>query len=313
MMDILDWESAEWLESVQKWTNQSLTEHGLEPIGNLERVSGWALGLILKQKTDAGFYYFKSTAFLPLFSNESQVCASLSKLLPKFVPEVLNVSQDNQWMITNDFGGSLPEDTDKTIWANAFEVFALFQIKSINHLNELKLNGCLNRPIANIPAQLNELLNNATITQCLPNEIEANRDNIILSVTKAIKALEKFQMPNTLVHGDLHIENIAISNGKYLFFDWSDSCISHPFIDGTYIFRMPEGEEKQNIVKAYLTQWIHLADFETLLKAWHQAELVCYAHQAITYGSMKKALSEAQMQTLEQAFFNAFNRLISTV
>ena len=65
-----DWDSPEWLESAQTWINNNLLRIGLEPTGKLEKVSAWSLGYIFKQDTAQGYYFFKATAFLPLFSNE---------------------------------------------------------------------------------------------------------------------------------------------------------------------------------------------------------------------------------------------------
>ncbi|WOH37415.1 phosphotransferase [Thalassotalea fonticola] len=310
MKNSLNWDSSEWMESVQLWTNQNLSKYGLEPIGNLQKVSGWALGQIFKQNTNDGFYFFKATAFLPLFSNESKLCSKLSELVPEYVPETICSSSDKQWMISKDFGGGLPEYADKSLWAKAFQRLANLQQQSIKHINELIISGCLRRQITDIPKQLNEILNDSNITQYLPDEFRLKKEELVFKVKQSIEELENFNIPSTIVHGDLHIENIAQINDDFLFFDWSDACISHPFIDGTYIFRMPESEDKETIVKAYLSQWSDLADFETLQKAWNTAELICYAHQAISYASMKKTLTNEQMKDLEQAFLNAFNRIL---
>ncbi|MBS3798175.1 phosphotransferase [Pseudoalteromonas sp. BDTF-M6] len=307
----LNWESPEWLELAQSWADQNLAKHGLEPLGKLQKVSGWALGQIFKQNTNKGLCFFKATAFLPLFSNESQLCAKLSELMPEYVPETMFISSEKQWMMSKDFGGGLPEDADKGLWPKAFQRLARLQQQSTKHTDALIKSGCLLRQVADIPEQLNSALNDTEITRHLTDDFIINKDEILLRVKQAVEKLASFNMPNTLVHGDLHIENIAQVNGTFIFFDWSDACISHPFIDGTYIYRMPEGENKQRIVTAYLSQWSDFGDPATLRDAWDTAELVCYAHQAISYASMKKALSSEQMVALEQAFLNAFNRLLA--
>ncbi|WP_105188196.1 phosphotransferase [Pseudoalteromonas sp. T1lg48] len=311
MDTFLNWDSPEWLERVQSWTNQNLAKLGLEPLGKLQKVSGWALGQIFKQNTNEGLCFFKAAAFLPMFSNESQLCAKLSELMPEYVPQTICSSSEQQWMITRDFGGGLPEDADNSLWSKAFQRLARLQRHSTKHLDELLQSGCLLRRIADLPEQLSDALNDSEITQDLADDFRINKDGIVLKVKLAVEKLESFDLPDTLVHGDLHIENIAQVNDKFIFFDWSDACISHPFIDGTYIYRMPEGENKEEIVNAYLSQWSDLADYARLRDAWDKAELVCYAHQAISYASMKKALSSEQMVDLEQAFLNAFNRLLA--
>ncbi|WP_371189526.1 phosphotransferase [Thalassotalea maritima] len=312
MRNSLQWDSPEWIESAQTWVNENLKQRGVEPVGNLTKVSGWALGQIFKQNTKDGFYFFKATAFLPLFSNESLLCLKLAELTPEYVPNTICCSESEQWMISRDFGGGLPEGADITLWVEAFKTFAQLQKLSFNHINELIENGCLQREIHDIPKQLDEILSDNGIVRHLPEQFKIKRREIIFKVKQSVEALAKFNIPNTLVHGDLHIENIAKIGDRFLFFDWSDACISHPFIDGTYIFRMPEGKDKDIIVNTYLSQWSNLYKLEDLKSAWKQAELVCYTHQAISYASMKRALSNVQMQDLGQAFTNAFNRLLAS-
>jgi len=39
------------------------------------------------------------------------------------------------------------------------------------------------------------------------------------------------RLPSTLVHGDLHADNIARTGRGYVLFDWTDACVGHPFVD----------------------------------------------------------------------------------
>ena len=305
------WLSPQWQVSVEQWLKEQLTKNGIQPQGSLQKVSGWSLGHIYRQATNQGDVYFKATANLPLFSNEAQLCQKLSQLLPEHVPDTLASCGERQWMISKDFGGGLPEDSDLSLWQAAFKQFSRLQLASIEHSAELVQSGCLSREINELPEQLGDALNDSEITDCIPEAVLLNRESILAKVTNSVKQLADFAIPSTLVHGDLHIENIAGAEDGFIFFDWSDACISHPFIDGTYIFRMPDSDEKQQIIKAYLSNWQEFAPMAELNKAWQLAEIVCYAHQAVSYASMKKSLPAAGIKDLEQAFINAFKRLLT--
>ena len=309
MNNTTNWNSSTWLETVQLWTNENLHKNGIIPIGDLQPVSGWALGQILKQGTNKGSVFFKATAFLPLFSNESELCHKLAELMPEYVPNTILSCHNRQWMITHDFGGGLPENSSSSVWAEAFKSFSQLQIKSIKHIDELSNSGCLVRSIDELPELLQQAFTDQQVISQLPDMLVSQRQLIVSNVSRAIEKLNSFNLPKTLVHGDLHIENIAKPDEKFIFFDWSDACISHPFIDGTYIYRMPESEDKQTIINAYLSAWTYIADMDELLDAWKYGELVCYAHQAISYASMVKSLSKLDFKDLNQAFLNAFNRL----
>ena len=36
-------------------------------------------------------------------------------------------------------------------------------------------------------------------------------------------------IPETIQRDDLHDAQVFVRDGRYLFFDWGDSCVSHPF------------------------------------------------------------------------------------
>jgi RIO-like serine/threonine protein kinase len=41
--------------------------------------------------------------------------------------------------------------------------------------------------------------------------------------------LSSYNVPASLHHGDLHDGNIFVRDGGFLFFDWGDSSVTHPF------------------------------------------------------------------------------------
>jgi hypothetical protein len=47
----------------------------------------------------------------------------------------------------------------------------------------------------------------------------------------ACAELAGHDVPASLVHGDLHLANVARGPRGYRFFDWTDACVAHPFLD----------------------------------------------------------------------------------
>lgn len=303
------WDSSTWLTEVSAWLYTKLNQLNAQPIGPLQQVSGWALGQILKQTTNKGDFYFKATAFLPTFSNEAQLCQLLSSLFPQTTPEVIAIDANKQWMLTANFGATLPENTPLSVWSKVFSQYSKMQIASIPHTDNLKKNGCLHRPIVQLPEQLEHIFNILSTTEILTDEIFNAATPIIQAVRESIVKISKYSIPETLVHGDLHIENVAAKDNSFVFFDWSDACVSHPFIDGTYIYRMPDTQEKQHIIETYLSQWNTYLAFDALMVAWNTAEIICYAHQAVSYASIISNVSKQGKADLQTAFLNAFKRL----
>ncbi|WP_076538590.1 phosphotransferase family protein [Shewanella sp. UCD-KL21] len=306
------WQLPDWPKSANAWVKSVLLANNIEPIGELVEVKCWALGQVLKHATTEGDVYFKATAHLPLFSNESQVAQRLSQLFPQHSATVITIDADKQWLLASDFGAALEETVPLSVWADAFNAFAKLQIASSQQLDALSASGCLTRDISQLPQQLSTIFNDSSIMSRLPESITAQPQHChsaLIALQQAISALQQYHLPNTLVHSDLHIENVAQVNGEYVFFDWSDACISHPFIDGTYLFRMPPSADKQQVIEAYLAQWRQFQPLPKLKQAWSMAEVVCYAHQAVSYAQMINRLPQQHIKDLQAAFENAFRRL----
>ena len=73
-------------------------------------------------------------------------------------------------------------------------------------------------------------------------------------------------VPPSIVHGDLHLGNVARGPAGYRFFDWTDACVAHPFFDLLTIRRGTgfaegegDGELRERLRAAYLPAW---ASFE---------------------------------------------------
>ena len=96
--------------------------------------------------------------------------------------------------------------------------------------------------------------------------------------------LVRYHLPATLAHGDLHLGNVARGEQGYLFFDWSDSCIAHPFVDmiAPYFFYDDAATQAQ-MRDDYLTQWSEWESMDRLLEVWRLAKPLAALHQAVSY------------------------------
>jgi aminoglycoside phosphotransferase (APT) family kinase protein len=85
------------------------------------------------------------------------------------------------------------------------------------------------------------------------------------------------------VHGDLHLKNVAVKAGRYQFFDWTDACVTHPFLDMTTIYNEEDMTRQTYLRDMYLTLWTSYAPMKQLLEDWALAGPLCHLHQAISY------------------------------
>src|SRR5690606_29015960 len=101
--------------------------------------------------------------------------------------------------------------------------------------------------------------------------------------------LLEYKVPLSLEHGDLWANNIAMQNDRFVYFDWSDVAITHPFFSLLFFLaeieidfpEMPDVRER--LLRAYLTPWIHFETIEDLLHATQLAQPLAALHHAIVY------------------------------
>ena len=93
-------------------------------------------------------------------------------------------------------------------------------------------------------------------------------------------------VPDALVHGDLHLSNVAGDENGYVFFDWTDACLTHPFLDMLVVLFTEDAELRRSLGDAYLGVWADVAPADELLELWALAEPLASLNQAISYRSI---------------------------
>jgi aminoglycoside phosphotransferase (APT) family kinase protein len=94
-------------------------------------------------------------------------------------------------------------------------------------------------------------------------------------------------IPQTLVHGDLHTGNIVLQEGNYIYFDWSDGCVAHPFFDVlTFMENIDDHNEQTRLRDIYLAQWTDYASIEYLREIFPISQMLATIHQSVSYQHM---------------------------
>ena len=144
--------------------------------------------------------------------------------------------------------------------------------------------GCLDRRLDRLAAQVDPLLGDTATLAGQLDAAEIERLRALGPQPKAICAeLASYAIPYTLVHGDLHLGNVACPAGRYLFFDWTDGCVAHPFFDTISIWRVEDPSLQARLRDSYLGVWADYEPRERLLAAWTLAKPLCALHQAVSY------------------------------
>jgi aminoglycoside phosphotransferase (APT) family kinase protein len=112
--------------------------------------------------------------------------------------------------------------------------------------------------------------------------------------------LAQYRVPYSLNHGDLHSGNIAAQSLS--FFDWTDACIAHPFLDLTTVVvdvdELKEPDARDHIIQTYLNLWTEYEPMDRLREMWRLAEPLGALHQAVSYQHILATLEPMSKQEM---------------
>ncbi|GIK38084.1 MAG: hypothetical protein BroJett011_19170 [Chloroflexota bacterium] len=278
------WARPGWYKTATAWIKAELARRGYEVIDPLEPVRNWSLSYVLRARTATDTFYFKAGAALPLFVNEAAFLSRLAAHYPDHMPMPLSLERERYWMLLADFGAPLEEKASLADKENLFRTFGQIQIAAAAQVDDLLAMGCLDRRLDRLAAQIEPLLNDPEATAELDeNEIKQLQE-LLPQLKARCEQLAGYRVPQTLVHGDLHTGNVALYQGKLLFFDWTDACVAHPFFDVMLTINWENDLELQTRLRdQYLDLWTAYEPMAHLLELWALAQPLFALHHAISY------------------------------
>ena len=306
------WAQPGWFKEASDWIEEQLEKLDCKQLAPVEYVRNWSISCVLKIKTTSGNIYFKeASSFLPLFCDEPIVTTELASLFPDRIPTVISIDRQRHWMLLEDFGKPVGSNASFKAQQNIYRLFARIQIKSIEHRDRLLAVGCLNRGLDVLQSQIDPLINDEnSLSELSTVEIE-QLHNLAPYLKNLCSQLASYKIPETLVHGDVHLNNVALYKDNYIFFDWTDSCIAHPFFDLFELFIESDRKTllgritglwkqkyKKRLRDRYLSQWTEYEPRERLLDAWKIAKPLCFLHHAVTYQYMLSNLEPRAKQEI---------------
>jgi hypothetical protein len=279
----MPWWREGWLDQATGWIEAQLAALGMPLTGSVIQVQSGSISCILRTNTAGGAIYFKATANLPLFVNEPVMMAALAQRHPDLIPAPLCFDPVRRWMLLPDFGQPVRDSGTLAARQDMLRIFGGIQRESIAHVEELLALGCLDRRLQRLPEMAANLAGDTPLLIDLTEPEIAQFRAALPKLAAMCLALGACGVPETLVHGDLHLGNVALRDGKYIFFDWTDTCITHPFFDLLSIFDDEDRTAEAQLRDEYLRVWEGHTSRELLLEAWALAQPLSDLHQAISY------------------------------
>jgi hypothetical protein len=225
------WTEPDWLESVHAWIRSQLERLGLEPAGEIEQPHVRPWSTVLRVPTDDGDVWFKAN--MPTQAFEVAVVETLAARRPDLVPTLLATDLERGWMLQGDGGTRLREILEETgdfdVWIEILPLYAELQIDVAADRDRLLAAGVPDRLLASLPGQFEEVLADADALETLTQDERRRLASLAPRIEAECRELADYGLPETIQHDDLHDGQVFVRDGRFLFFDWGDACVSHPF------------------------------------------------------------------------------------
>ena len=286
------WARAGWATDARDWIQRETARLGHVLVG-IEQVKHWSISSVLRVRTSGPTMYFKVPARLPLFVEEGIVTARLAERFPGYVPAPLAIEPERGWLLLPEFDELFPWTAPLETRADALRRFAGLQRRSAAEIDELLADGCLDRRLEVLEAQIHPLLHDPVATARFTADETIELRRLEPALEQLCRRLDALGPPATLVHGDLHMLNVARLNGELVYFDWTDACISHPFLDLISLQWEPDETSRAVLLNAYLEGWDGAAEPELLQEAVELAAVVRPLHHAVSYRTIVAGLEES--------------------
>ncbi len=290
------WLCPGWFDEAAAWMQAKLADLGYVIKGEIEQINNWVLSSVLRVATDRGTVYLKAVVDMPLFVNEPVMVQALAPFLPGNLPHPLAIEPVKRWMLMSDFGKPIGRNAPLETLVMMVQEFGRIQARLSYQVDTLWQIGCLDRRLARLAEQLTGLLADEQALQGMETAEIDNLRHHVAHLQAVMAELATYHIPSTLMHGDLHLDNVALYEGQMLFFDWTDACITHPFMDMMVIYEEPDESRRTHMRDAYLQQWTAFEPMERLLQAWQLVESLWPLHQAVSYQSIMANLEEVPRQ-----------------
>jgi aminoglycoside phosphotransferase (APT) family kinase protein len=273
------WFRQDWIDAVEDW----ITATGLQIDGAVHVECMWSLSAVLRVPVaDDRNVWFKASC--EHFRREPRVTQTIARFGGSAVPRVLAAEHDRHWMLLEP----LPPTTDDPRRAVATSAtMASLQVESIEHLEALRAAGCPARgPTATLDA-FDEVARDGVELDQLSAETRETLIEMLPWVRQRLHEFFDCGIPETLVHGDLHLGNVAGADQPVIY-DWTDACVSHPYLDAAHIARFAGDDDRAAIEQAYAT-----AFGGDHAQAWAIAPFADQVFQAVTFEAIYRSQEHA--------------------
>ena len=290
-----DWFRPGWHDRVEAWVDDELAATGRRRTGPLRTHRVWSISAVFEVPTDRGTLWFK--ACCDHFIAEAAIVRRLADRIGHLVPVLAGTDDRAGWMLMEPLRGASDGDRAAGAVDAAAPLWGQAQVAALDWLDELRAAGCPERGLAATLEAWHDVLASSPEMALLT---DAERQELPTATGRAEALVREFWacgLPDTLSHGDLHPGNVAYDGRELRIFDWTDGCVTHPFLDGSHLARVldwygtAEGEADR-VMQAHAQPWREAFPDADVDRALELAPLADLVFQTVTFAHIAVAAED---------------------
>jgi hypothetical protein len=277
-----EWFRPAWFDRVEAWIDEVLAASGRRRTHPIRPVKLWSISAVARVTTDGGDVWLKAPC--EHFRAEARVHPTVARLFPDLVPVLIAAEETEGWLLMEPMTGVEDDDQADGAGLEVATRWATAQIEAVEHVATLLAGGCRRRGVEETLAGFRRVLASSSELALLSEEQLTAARGCAGELESLVREFWGAGVPDTLAHGDLHLGNVAWDGETLRIYDWTDGCVSHPFLDASHLAHFTRARPGDaGLESTYAEQWRAAyphADIDRIVALAPLADLV---FQAITF------------------------------
>jgi hypothetical protein len=277
-----EWFRPAWFDRVEAWIDEVLAASGRRRTHPIRPVKLWSISAVARVTTDGGDVWLKAPC--EHFRAEARVHPTVARLFPDLVPVLIAAEETEGWLLMEPMTGVEDDDQADGAGLEVATRWATAQIEAVEHVATLLAGGCRRRGVEETLAGFRRVLASSSELALLSEEQLTAARGCAGELESLVREFWGAGVPDTLAYGDLHLGNVAWDGETLRIYDWTDGCVSHPFLDASHLAQFTRARPGDaGLESTYAEQWraaYPRADIDRIVALAPLADLV---FQAITF------------------------------
>ncbi len=297
------WADPIWREAAEAWIHEIVAQGGNAVTGPINGIRFLPWSAVLRAPTTDGEVYFKACG--PSQRHEPLLASFLAATRPDCMISVLATDTTHGWCLMPDGGPTLAgiihePPGELGHWSRVLRLQAAVQRQLASAAGRLLQDGVPDRRPAALTELLEPLLERPDLLLAghpgaMTRGDIARLQGMLPQLADLALELAAIGPPDTFVHDDFHEDHIFATarpdrTWRYVFFDFGDACISHPFVQlvsqprfAGNRFGVDVDPIQNRLREVYLAEWLDFAPHVMLDRALALALIIGCVARALTW------------------------------